>query len=197
MTVISSFPLCWGALSIYRVHSLSHWYIERRRHSTANVCLSIWHYSEKDNEHCVHKKKVWLKQAKSRHFWSIWMLEGIRRKRSTDCPKPIKKVSYIKQYSQDMSWINSGSTCLFIPSSHSQKFLSVVLSRILKRTVMSWIETNFFQVILKHISFIPSHWQGDVKLLTHNCRHITIMSFPKLLFVKGNNLHNDCTHQSQ
>lgn len=125
------------------------------------------------------------------------MLGGIRRKRSTDCPKPIKKVSYIKQYSQDMSWINSGNTCLFISSSHPQKFLSVVLSRILKRTMASWTETNLFQVILKHVGFIPSHRHGDVQLLTHNCRYITIMSFPKLSFSKGNNLHNDSTHQSQ
>lgn len=112
------------------------------------------------------------------------MLGGIRRKRSTDCPKPIKKVSYIKQFSQDMSWINSGNTCLFIPSSQPQKFLSVVLSRILKGTMTGWIEANLFQVILKHIGFIPSQWRGGVQLPTHNCRYITIMSFPKFYLLR-------------
>lgn len=145
----------------------------------------------------VFIRKSMAKASKNHHFWSTWMLGGIWRKRSTDCPKPIKKVSYIKQYSQDMSWINSGNTCLFIPSSHPQKFLSVVLSRILKRTMTSWKETNLFLIIFLHIGFIPSHWQGDVQLLSRNCRYITIMSFPKLLFAKGNNLHNDRSHQSQ
>lgn len=108
----------------------------------------------------VFIRKSMAKASKSHHFWSAWMLGGIRRKRSTDCPKPIKKVSYIKQYSQDMSWINSGNTSLFIRSSHPQIFLSVFLSIILERTMTSWIETICSRLYLS--TLVSSHHTDQV-----------------------------------